>query len=129
MSIQRRDGTDATKRTLTIRDNSNRSIEVTLWGEKVENPGKHIFETVRDGARPLLLLKGAHLYGCIMQCVFHSSFAACCLHVCFCPTMCILPYHVHLVMYLYWKMVHAIMILLATLAHPSGVAARLRDAL
>ena len=88
MSIQRRDGTDATKRTLTIRDNSNRSIEVTLWGEKVENPGKHIFETVRDGARPLLLLKGAHIRCCIMQCAFCSSLR-CLLFACL-----LLPYHV-----------------------------------
>ena len=45
-TITRKDGTEAQKRNLTIRDDSNRSIELTLWGNYAANPGQQL-EAVR----------------------------------------------------------------------------------
>ena len=45
--ITRKDGTEAEKRNLTIRDDSNRSIELTLWGNYAANPGQQL-EAVRS---------------------------------------------------------------------------------
>ena len=40
--ITRRDGSQADKRGITIRDDSNRSIELTFWGNYVQNPGNQL---------------------------------------------------------------------------------------
>ena len=37
--IQKKDGTATQKRTLLLRDQSDRSVELTLWGTYAENPG------------------------------------------------------------------------------------------
>lgn len=37
------------KRSLTIRDDSGRSVELTLWGKYANEPGDHLF-SVRRGA-------------------------------------------------------------------------------
>lgn len=50
-TITRRDGTEAEKRNITIRDDSNKSIEMTFWGATAENPGSQLEE-----ASPLLPL-------------------------------------------------------------------------
>lgn len=42
--ITKKDGTETQKRSLTLRDSSGRSIEVTLWGEYAHNPGDHLFQ-------------------------------------------------------------------------------------
>ena len=41
-SITKKDGTDTTKRALVIRDQSNRSVELTLWGEYSNRPGDQL---------------------------------------------------------------------------------------
>ena len=58
-SISRRDGTEAKKRNLTLRDDSNSSIDVTLWGERAEDPGAALYDAVRDGRHPVMVLKSA----------------------------------------------------------------------
>jgi replication factor A1 len=58
-SITRRDGTEAKKRDLTLRDDSNASIDVTLWGDKAEVSGTEIFNAVRNGHHPIVVLKSA----------------------------------------------------------------------
>lgn len=51
-TITRRDGTETEKRNITMRDISNKSIEVTLWGGHAENPGNQLEE-----ARPCILFR------------------------------------------------------------------------
>ncbi len=43
-TITRRDGTETEKRNITMRDASNKSIEVTFWGGHAENPGSQLEE-------------------------------------------------------------------------------------
>ena len=57
--IQRRDGSEGKKRSLVVRDDSSRSIEVTLWGEKADTPGAELFELARSGQHPVLVIKSA----------------------------------------------------------------------
>lgn len=45
-TITRRTGEETQKRSMVVRDDSGRSIEVTLWGALVNNPGDQI-EQVR----------------------------------------------------------------------------------
>ncbi|GLC43682.1 hypothetical protein PLESTM_001504100 [Pleodorina starrii] len=56
-SITRRTGEETQKRSMVVRDDSGRSIEVTLWGPLVNNPGDQIEQMVRQGARPVLAAK------------------------------------------------------------------------
>jgi hypothetical protein len=53
-SITRRTGEETQKRSMIVRDDSGRSIEVTLWGPLVNNPGDQI-EQVR---KPRCVWKG-----------------------------------------------------------------------
>lgn len=57
--IQRRDGSEGKKRSMVVRDDSGRSIELTLWGEKAENVGAELFEHSRAGQHPVLVIKSA----------------------------------------------------------------------
>lgn len=41
-NITLRDGREAQKRSLTLRDDSNKSIELTLWGQASTNPGDQL---------------------------------------------------------------------------------------
>lgn len=41
-TITRRDGGETTKRSLTIKDDSNHSIELTLWGGCCSSPGDEL---------------------------------------------------------------------------------------
>lgn len=56
--ISRRDGSQVTKRALTIKDDSNRSIEVTLWDSYALSVGNEI-EAVRQKshAQPVTIRK------------------------------------------------------------------------
>lgn len=45
-TITKKDGTDTTKRAIVIRDQSNRSVELTMWGEYAMSPGEQL-EQVR----------------------------------------------------------------------------------
>ena len=39
-TIQKKDGTATDKRTLLLRDQTEHSVELTLWGEYAQNPGE-----------------------------------------------------------------------------------------
>ena len=41
-TINKKDGTETTKRTLLLRDQTDRSVELTLWGEYASNPGEQL---------------------------------------------------------------------------------------
>lgn len=41
-TITRRDGSEAQKRSITLRDDSNKSIELTFWGDYAANPGDQL---------------------------------------------------------------------------------------
>lgn len=57
-TITRRTGEETQKRSMMLRDDSGRSIEVTLWGALVHNPGDMIQQAVSQGEKPLLAAKG-----------------------------------------------------------------------
>ena len=61
MTIQRRDGTETQKRTLTIKDDSNASIEVTLWGNYVNDPGQQLEVDNQQGHHPVIAIKAARV--------------------------------------------------------------------
>lgn len=73
--IQRRDGSEGKKRSMVVRDDTGRSIELTLWGEKAETVGAELFEQSRSGQHPVLVIKSA------LHCWTRLSIAfwACCL--------------------------------------------------
>jgi hypothetical protein len=58
--ITRRDGSEGKKRSLILRDDSGKSIEITLWGEKAEGVGAQLFECARNSQHPVLVVKGAN---------------------------------------------------------------------
>jgi len=43
-SITRKDGSETYKRSIILRDMSNKSIDLTLWGNWAENPGTGLEE-------------------------------------------------------------------------------------
>ncbi|CAG9464736.1 unnamed protein product [Pedinophyceae sp. YPF-701] len=59
--ITRRDGSPADKRSMTIKDSSGASIELTLWGKFVETPGGQIEADVSSGARPVVAIKAVRV--------------------------------------------------------------------
>eukprot|EP00201_Polytomella_parva_P020560 CAMPEP_0175044996 /NCGR_PEP_ID=MMETSP0052_2-20121109/4146_1 /TAXON_ID=51329 ORGANISM="Polytomella parva, Strain SAG 63-3" /NCGR_SAMPLE_ID=MMETSP0052_2 /ASSEMBLY_ACC=CAM_ASM_000194 /LENGTH=733 /DNA_ID=CAMNT_0016308415 /DNA_START=83 /DNA_END=2282 /DNA_ORIENTATION=+ len=56
-TITRRTGEETRKRSMTLRDDSGRSIEVTLWGNLVEDPGSSIEQAIRSGHKPVGVFK------------------------------------------------------------------------
>jgi replication factor A1 len=56
--ITRRDGSETQKRSFTIRDDSSKSVEVTLWGEKATGIGTELFDRFRAGQHPVVIVKG-----------------------------------------------------------------------
>jgi len=58
-SITRRDGQEARKRSIIIKDDTQRSIELTLWGQYCTNPGDRLEMEV--GRHPILAVKGARV--------------------------------------------------------------------
>lgn len=59
--INRRDGSQATKRSVSVRDNSGRSIEITLWGGYAAAPGNDLAAAVAAGQHPILAVKSARV--------------------------------------------------------------------
>ncbi len=47
MSLTKKDGGETKKRALLLRDDSGGSIELTLWGQNVTDPGDRLFEMVQ----------------------------------------------------------------------------------
>ena len=61
VTIQRRDGTDTQKRTVSIKDDSNASIELTLWGSYVQDPGAQLEADLQQGRHPVVAIKAARV--------------------------------------------------------------------
>eukprot|EP00983_Pelagomonas_calceolata_P116980 1160372-Pelagomonas_calceolata.AAC.7 len=47
----RKDGGETRKRSIVLRDMSNKSIDLTLWGNFADNPGDGLEEVCGDGVR------------------------------------------------------------------------------
>ena len=61
VTIQRRDGSDTNKRTLTIKDESNGVIELTMWGGHCTNPGDVLESDNQKGIHPIVAVKAARV--------------------------------------------------------------------
>jgi replication factor A1 len=62
VNITKRDGTETQKRSMIIRDDSGRSIELTLWGGMATgSPGDQIMAAMSSGYHPVLALKNARV--------------------------------------------------------------------
>lgn len=62
VNITKRDGTETQKRSMIIRDDSGRSIELTLWGASATGaPGDQIMAVLAGGAHPVLAIKNARV--------------------------------------------------------------------
>lgn len=59
--ITRKDGTQVSKRGVNIRDDSGRSIELTLWGSYVDSTGNEMAAAVGSGRHPIVAVKGARV--------------------------------------------------------------------
>eukprot|EP00878_Enallax_costatus_P012473 GHUV01013026.1.p1 GENE.GHUV01013026.1~~GHUV01013026.1.p1 ORF type:complete len:867 (+),score=301.03 GHUV01013026.1:206-2806(+) len=59
--IARKDGSEAKKRAIVIKDDSGRSVELTLWGDFTQNPGNQLESAVQNGQKPVLAVKSARV--------------------------------------------------------------------
>ncbi|KAL4564981.1 hypothetical protein LXL04_029061 [Taraxacum kok-saghyz] len=62
MTITRKNGGEAQKRTLYLKDMSGRTVELTLWGDFCNKEGQTLQETVDSGTFPILAVKSARVY-------------------------------------------------------------------
>jgi replication factor A1 len=60
-TITRKDGSETTKRELRIKDASNTSINLTLWGNYVSTPGEEIKAAIAASQHPVLGCKGVRV--------------------------------------------------------------------
>ena len=60
-TITRKDGSEAVKRSVSIKDPSNRSIEVTLWGNFASTPGEQIAAEIAASRNPVVAIKGGRV--------------------------------------------------------------------
>ncbi|KAE9596883.1 hypothetical protein Lal_00007554 [Lupinus albus] len=60
-SIMRKNGTETQKRTLQLKDMSDRSIELTLWGNFCNSEGQRLQDICDSGAFPILAVKAARV--------------------------------------------------------------------
>lgn len=71
VTLTLKNATEQTKRSIVLRDNSDRSIELTLWGEFASNPGDQLAQV------------STSMHSCIQGPTPSHSFALCML----CPGM------------------------------------------
>lgn len=60
-TIQTRAGGETQKRAIYLRDDTGRSVELTLWGKLVQEPGARLEAEVQQGRHPILAAKGARV--------------------------------------------------------------------
>eukprot|EP00887_Chlorella_sp_A99_P004696 scaffold4.g4696.t1 len=60
-TIQKRDGTETQKRSVVVRDDSGRSIELTLWGGFAHAPGDELAAALGEGRHPVVAAKNARV--------------------------------------------------------------------
>jgi len=61
VTIQRRDGTETQKRSLTVKDDSNASIELCMWGNFAMDPGQQLEADTQQGGNPVVAIKAARV--------------------------------------------------------------------
>ncbi|RLN30360.1 replication protein A 70 kDa DNA-binding subunit C-like [Panicum miliaceum] len=59
--MMRKDGTEAKKRTLQLKDMSGRSVEIIFWGKFCDAEGKQLQLLSDSGSNPILALKGGRI--------------------------------------------------------------------
>ncbi|XP_071742412.1 replication protein A 70 kDa DNA-binding subunit A [Rutidosis leptorrhynchoides] len=57
MPIMRKNGMETQKRTINLKDESGRSVELTLWGEFCNREGQKLQQLVVSGSSPVLAVK------------------------------------------------------------------------
>ncbi|XP_010261943.1 PREDICTED: replication protein A 70 kDa DNA-binding subunit A isoform X2 [Nelumbo nucifera] len=57
--ILRKNGMETQRRILNLKDGSNRSVELTLWGELCNKQGRELQQMVESGVFPVLAVKAA----------------------------------------------------------------------
>jgi len=60
-TITRRDGGEVVKRSISVRDPSGSSIEVTLWGDFASAPGDRIAAEIAASRHPVVAIKGGRV--------------------------------------------------------------------
>ncbi|KAF8779979.1 hypothetical protein HU200_002253 [Digitaria exilis] len=60
-TIQRKNGMETQKRTITLKDMSGRSVEVTMWGDFCNREGLQLQEMVECGTFPVLAIKAGRV--------------------------------------------------------------------
>ncbi|RLN08033.1 replication protein A 70 kDa DNA-binding subunit A [Panicum miliaceum] len=60
-TIQRKNGMETQKRTITLKDMSGRSVEVTMWGDFCNREGLQLQEMVECGSFPVLAVKAGRV--------------------------------------------------------------------
>ncbi len=60
-TITTKKGDETRKRGILLRDQSGGSIELTLWGLQVSDPGDAIYSMVQNAERPVLAVKCARV--------------------------------------------------------------------
>jgi replication factor A1 len=61
VTITRKDGSEAQKRTLQLKDMSGRSVEITLWGKFCDAEGQQLQMQCDSGFNPVLALKSVRV--------------------------------------------------------------------
>jgi len=61
IDINRKDGTQVTKRGVNVRDASGRSIELTLWGGYANTPGDELASAIASGRHPIIAAKSTRV--------------------------------------------------------------------
>ena len=61
VTIMKRDGSETSKRSITLRDNSGSSIELTMWAPQSVDVGGKLEAMTSGGARPVLAVKNARV--------------------------------------------------------------------
>lgn len=67
--ITRKDGSETQKRSFVLRDDSAKSVEVTLWADKATGIGTDLFDRFRAGQHPVLVVKGTILWKFMQFCM------------------------------------------------------------
>lgn len=60
-TITLKNGTEQSKRSIVLRDNSNRSIELTMWAEFASEPGDQLAQIAEQGGHPVVAVKSARV--------------------------------------------------------------------
>jgi hypothetical protein len=80
-TITKKNGEETRKRSITLRDRSGGSIELTLWGQYASDPGDSLHTSFQTGDRPIVAIKGARV-GDFNGACFVACFMMLCMRLC-----------------------------------------------